>query len=405
MRRRLTDHRALCGKGELEEFSPWPEFPIDFTGKKGYNLQNLGRKSDSCSLPGAEEARLMGCDRKRRDFLRQSVCWGLGVLGLGHVAEPTGRPAARSMDRMASQVPPDDTKSLVVICQDDRVRTSEGTIDKSVLSSMLNAALQRLAGADTAHAAWRHFFKPDDVLGVKVNCLAGRGLSSHPELVDVIVQQVQSARVKEENIIIWDRLTDDLTRAGFAINVNGRGVRCYGTDAPGADYESRLTVIGSMGSRLSRILTRHCTAIINVPVLKDHSIAGVSVSLKNLFGAIDNPNKYHVNGCDPFVADVYSAKVVTAKSRFIICDALTAQYEGGPSYMPHWTWDFNGLLVGTDPVAIDQVAYQIIDEKRREKGMPALADAGREPKYIATSADAHHRLGTNDPDRIEVIHL
>ncbi len=45
-----------------------------------------------------------------------------------------------------------------------------------------------------------------------------------------------------------------------------------------------VTVVGLVGSRLSRILTRQCTAVVNVPVLKDHSIAGISVSLKNFFG-------------------------------------------------------------------------------------------------------------------------
>lgn len=347
----------------------------------------------------------MGFDGDRREFFKQSVYWGAGLLGLRQLRELTDPASATSVSHLPHPEPPGQTRSRVVICRDDRVRDSRGSLERSVISSMIDAALQRLTGADSSRRAWSHFFGPEDVVSIKVNCLAGKGLSTHPEMVEGIVEGLRSAGVRERNILIWDRLSEDLKRAGFKINIHGKGVRCYGTDAPGANYESRLTIIGSVGSRLSRILTRHCTTMLNVPVLKDHSIAGITVSLKNLFGAIDNPNKYHQDGCDPFVADLCSAKAITSKSRLVICDALTAQYEGGPPYMPQWAWNFNGILVGTDAVALDQVAYQIIDRKRREKGLRSLAEAGREPKYIATAADAQHRLGTNDPNRIEVIHV
>ena len=326
-------------------------------------------------------------------------------MGLGYTNGVTDALTMVSSKSSVNSNSPHKGKSRVVIYQDDRVRGGSGDIDREIVLRMLDSALQRLTGAGSSQEAWRHFCAPKDIVGIKVNCLAGKGLSTHPELVEAIVTGLRSAGVKEENIIIWDRLTEDLKRAGFQVNMNGRGIRCYGNDAPGADYERQLTIIGSVGSRLSRILTRQCTTMINVPVLKDHSIAGVSVSLKNLFGAIDNPNKYHLNGCNPFVADLCTAKAITEKSRVIICDALKAQYEGGPPYMPQWAWNFNGILVGTDPVALDQVAYRIIDRKRRERGMPSLAGAGREPAYIATAADADHRLGTNDPRRIEEIHL
>ncbi|UCE18661.1 MAG: DUF362 domain-containing protein [Gemmatimonadota bacterium] len=343
----------------------------------------------------------MDFDDRRRDFLKQSAYMGGGLLGFGSAGGVSNFLSRASLSLRAASEP----KSRVVILQNDRVRGKNGEIDKDVLRHMLDVALGRLTGAGSARMAWGHFCTPKDVVGIKVNCLAGKGLSTHPELVEGIVAGLTSAGIKEKNIIIWDRLTEDLKRAGFQINMNGNGVRCYGTDAPGADYERQLTIIGSVGSRLSRILTRQCTAMINVPVLKDHSIAGVSVSLKNLFGAIDNPNKYHLDGCNPYVADLCAAKAITDKSRLIICDALTAQYEGGPPYMPQWAWPFNGILVGTDPVALDQVGYGILERKRREKGLLSLAEAGREPEYIATAADAQHRLGRCDPRMIEEIHV
>jgi len=69
--------------------------------------------------------------------------------------------------------------------------------------------------------------------------------------------------------------------------------------------------------------------------------------------------------------------------------------------MPQWTWPYNGLLVSADPVALDYVGWQILEQKRAEKGMKSLLALERAPKYIATAADAQHRLGTSDPARIE----
>jgi hypothetical protein len=96
---------------------------------------------------------------------------------------------------------------------------------------------------------------------------------------------------------------------------------------------------------------------------------------------------------------------IRQKVRLTICDATTALYEGGPSYMPQWTWPYNGLIVGLDPVAVDYTGRQIIERKRAEKGMKSLQEARRAPHYIATAADAQHRLGTDDPRRIELVEV
>jgi len=57
--------------------------------------------------------------------------------------------------------------------------------------------------------------------------------------------------------------------------------------------------IGQLGERLSKDLTQRTNILINLPVLKDHDGAGVTIGLKNMYGVIHNPNKYHPNGCTP----------------------------------------------------------------------------------------------------------
>jgi hypothetical protein len=61
--------------------------------------------------------------------------------------------------------------------------------------------------------------------------------------------------------------------------------------------------------------------------------------------------------------------------------------------------------VGEDRVALDQIAWGLIERKRAEAGLPTLENAGRLPRYISTAADDAHRLGTNDPKRIHMVEI
>jgi hypothetical protein len=38
-------------------------------------------------------------------------------------------------------------------------------------------------------------------------------------------------------------------------------------------------------------------------------------------------------------------------------------------------------------------------------GIKSLKELGREPTYIATAANPKHGLGTNDPNKIEIIKI
>jgi uncharacterized protein (DUF362 family) len=226
-------------------------------------------------------------------------------------------------------------------------------------------------------------------------------MSTHPHLVNAIAKGLRLADVPDERIIIWDRTNRDLTRAGFIINVRGRGVKCFGTDVVGYDEEPQIR--GSIGSCFSQILSSYCTALINVPVLKDHDLAGVTLSLKNFYGGIHNPNKYHDNNCDPYIADLNTHPFIKNRVRLVLCDGIEAQYNGGPGFKPRWRWNFSGLIMSLDPVAADSVGARIIERKRKEMGFPSLGGAKRPPKYIATAAKKG--LGVDDLSKIELLEL
>ena len=316
----------------------------------------------------------------RRKFILSGA-----MLGAGSCLLPRGTLLSR----------PSVQKSRVVLA---RTETDIRKPDPIAIGKAIDNGLEMLFDMP-ANAAWSTLFSKRDVVGLKVNCLAGKGISTHPVIVEVISERLQDIGLPPGNIIIWDRLNDDLTRGGFTIRLDSHKVRCLGNDVAG--YSSQLYEIGSVCSRLSRIVTEYCTAIINLPVLKDHGIVGISGGMKNYFGAIDNPNKYHNHTGDPYVADVNRLPLLRSKTRLTICDGITAQYEGGPPYMPQWCWPLQSLILATDVVALDSIAWKIIEDKRKQVHMPSLKDAGREPLYIRSAASAG--LGVADVEKIEVL--
>ncbi len=330
----------------------------------------------------------------RRDFLRKCA---LGAFAAGNALPRSASTGAAQCDD-GFLVP--KSKSKVVIACDPMLREAGSAVDSGRLLKLLDRSLESFYSCDSAADAWKRVARPGEVVGLKVNCLAGRGISTNVKLVEVIVERLREIGVKE--IIVWDRLNSDLERAGFPVG-SKRGVRYAGNDSAG--YEENLSIYGSVGSLLSKTLTRTCDSVISLPVLKDHGITGVTLALKNFFGAIHNPNKYHLTVGDPYVADVNMLPSIRQKVRLTICDATTAQYEGGPSLMPQWTWPFNGLLVGRDPVALDYTGWRLIEQKRSEHGLKSLEALSRAPSYIATAADPQHRLGTNDPELIERVEV
>ncbi len=294
-------------------------------------------------------------------------------------------------------------KSRVVISRDSSLRAAGGSIDPDRMLAALDRAVQSVFDKDDPVEAWKKVVNPGEVVGLKVNCISGLGNSASVALVEAVSERLGQAGIAAKDIVIWDRLNTDLERGGFKISLKGRGTRCYGNDALG--FEQSLCTHGSAASLLCKTLTRVCDCVINLPVLKDHGIVGVTASMKNMFGAIHNPNKYHMSVGDPYVADVNMFSEFRRKIRLNICDATTVQYEGGPSYFPHWTWAYNGLIAGLDPVALDHVGWKLIEQKRAEEKMKTLKELNREPTYIHTAADRRHRLGTNDPSRIELVEL
>ena len=334
--------------------------------------------------------------KNRREFLKETGAVLLGsqsALALAGSLPGADKPAASA-------------KSKVVIARDAALHGQSTQPDEQRVLNLLDHALETYTGRD-AKDAWKQVVAmvqaQDKVIGLKTNGLGGKGIATHNSLILAVAERLQQAGVKAGNILVWDQNARFLEACGMAHNTEPAKIRCYSSDVAG--FEDQESSWGVARIRITKILTRECAMVINLPILKDHSMAGVTFALKNMYGVVDKPFTLHADNCNPAVADLNAIPVFREKIRLTIGDAMSSVYEGGPGFHPERLWYPNALIVGEDRVAIDQIAWGILEKKRAEVGMPTFEAAGRPPRYIATAADAAHRLGTNDPKRINLIEV
>ncbi|MCU0612354.1 MAG: DUF362 domain-containing protein [Candidatus Eisenbacteria bacterium] len=315
----------------------------------------------------------------RRSFVRSlSAATAVGLFNAPCRGEAEKRPPT------ASDGPP----SRVVIVRRPGLSELTGKAKADAYQAALSAALSALGPDSSAHAlAGRR------TVGLKLNCLAGRPLSPCQELAEALASLLRDSGARE--VTAWERSRRELTRAGFG--TGGAGFATTATDAVG--YSRELFEQGAVGSLVSSALL-HTDALVSVGVIKDHDLSGISCSLKNLYGVIHNPNKYHGNNCDPYVAEVAMLAPVRERLCLTVLDGAVAQCHGGPSYKPAWAWNFDGVLVSRDPVAADRIGHEMIEARRAARGLPSLAEANRRPSWIETAG--RMGVGEHRRDAIEV---
>jgi len=303
---------------------------------------------------------------------------------------------ASKQPRTASSMP-GKFPGRVVLARNDKAWSNDAP-DIKTLDRMVEGALLSLTGTSSIGAAWREFVTPDDVVGLKVNPVAGKLLSTSPEIVQVIITQLEKAGIPRKNIVIWDRREFELHETGFTADAFP-GVRITGTerkDAAGsfrdsagklyseavidwdwyywADVEEKYDeetfpymVNEGKHSYFTGICTKEVTRIINIPILKN---AGSSVTLcmKNLaYGAITNTSRLHKTLWHETCAEVPAFAPLRDKVVLNIVDGVKGCYQGGPGANPQFITTFNTILAGTDPVAVDRIGYDIILKKRIEE--------------------------------------
>jgi uncharacterized protein (DUF362 family) len=272
-------------------------------------------------------------------------------------------------------------------------------LSQSEYELLLRSALRILSGNDTVSMALRQYV-PRGKVGMKPNCVARKLNSTSVALTDALSSLFVEAGFKENNLVVWERSNRELSGAGYQLNATSSGRACLGSDATIVGYSDQFYSFGEVNSLVTRILTEIVDFNINLPILKDHSLAGLSGGLKNMYGAISNPNKYHGNNCNPYCAQVSNLEPLRTKNRLTIMDAVRVQYDGGPGYAPDFFSFFGSIIVSGDPVAADRVGLEILEHLRKTNGLPTLGREDRPVKYLGTAESIG--LGVADLKKIDL---
>jgi uncharacterized protein (DUF362 family) len=357
-----------------------------------------------------------------------------GVLGGADLAAVEDRPGER--DRRADGIPGPFPGRVVEVAHAGSV--VEDAVQEPVARAMVERGMRELVGCPDAVDAWRRLFTRGDVVGIKVNPVGAPHAISNYATVRAIVAGLRAAGVRPQDIVVFDRYRRQLRRAGY-VDQLPEEVRW---DASVEDYDNvqldvrgydpdvylqlELVALGrhdprddrTRRSHLSLIASRKVDKIINVPVLKDHGSAGVTLALKNLsHGLVNNVARSHAtpetNACNLFIPAVVALPTIRKKVVLHVLDGLKAVYQGGPGARKQFVWAYRSLFFATDPVAVDQVGWEIIDAKRKQVGLPPVAQTGRDgnppnpnegfdirqPQHIPLAAALG--LGVGDRKKIE----
>jgi hypothetical protein len=348
---------------------------------------------------------------------------------------PAGRPAE---DKPHDYGMPGRYPGRVVEVHHPSSVAADNKIHQPTVKAMLDRGMVELTGADHPGEAWRSFFQPGDVVGIKVNPVGRKrgasdiGSISSPEVLVEIVAGLKGAGIRPQDIIVFERYAIEFREGGYDKVVERElpDVRWYASSAGYDEHQLDIEGYDSLGrqqgrdphvvgydpdvfvhmgfampdveikkdsrrfrSHLSVIVTRMVNKFITIPVLKDHRSAGVTLALKNLSHGLNNnvarshiPTIYRPSGrtsgpnqCNTFIPTAAGQLPTRQKATLHIMDGLIGVYEGGPgSWNRTWaTWPYKSLFFATDPIAMDMVGWDIIDAKRAQQRMKPVAQMGQ----------------------------
>jgi uncharacterized protein (DUF362 family) len=258
-----------------------------------------------------------------------------------------------------------------------------------VAKRLFEKAMLELTGAADLVAAMKRFVHPADLVAVKTNGIAGSQMATSFELVAAVVEAVVAAGVAPERITVFEQYNGYLlaSRVGAPKFELPRGVKF-------SCHNSKDTAVPPV-KVYEGITTRYCrqlveaTCVINMPLIKDHSICGYTGAMKNVtHGCINNPEAHHAHGANPQIAMLYAHPIVTSRVRLHVSDGFRLMYDKGPLYKdPNTVVPHGSVYVATDPVALDTVGAKALDDERLKHGLKSLAASGRAPKYIQTGSE------------------
>jgi hypothetical protein len=345
-------------------------------------------------------------------------------------ALPPGAPAADGLPRLRvvsaftpAAVPgmPGPYPGRVVAVKSDRcVDTGTSAANDEVVREMMARGMCALTGEKTPLEAWRRFVVPSDVVGIKVNCGGHPWCVSAYEIVADVVRSLGAAGVPPTQVYVYERFQNQLDNVDYAPHLP-EGVQIVAAETanrradnrgydPATYVEADLFGEEDTRSNMMRLVTQKLTKIINVPNMKDHGATGATGCLKNIaYGSFSNVARTHYKGKShtySFVGALAAVEPLRSRTVLQIMDGLRGVWHGGPfARTRRYLFYPKQILFGTDPVAIDRLLLDIIDEKRKAEGAISIYD--RNPKRLkmddgaARDADPNVNIIIREPGHVE----
>jgi hypothetical protein len=312
-------------------------------------------------------------------------------------------------------------------------------INPKTINKMFEKGIINLTGKNLKES-FKLFFTKDDVVGIKVNPVGPKLISTHLELIDSIISWLKQNGIRSENIIIWDRFDYMLKDAGFTtarfknvkieglqtmdeaaaegktqdnskwLDANGKHISLdnfdneifywVDVDAPKDNPYLNQHVVNEKKSLFGKLLTKKLTKIINVPVFKNTG-NGVSMATKNLgYGAVCNTGRLHRPLFFDVCTEVLAFPAIRDKLVLNITDGLKGQYDGGPDANAKFIYTQNKIFFATDPFALDMICHNQITEKRKKMEVKV----NEHPKFTDYLRYAEKlQLGITDTGKIKHI--
>jgi hypothetical protein len=151
---------------------------------------------------------------------------------------------------------------------------------------------------------------------------------------------------------------------------------------------------------VAKLVSREITKIISVAPVLNLEASGVSGHLYSVtLGSVDNTVRFEGSAERLAVAvpELYALPVLGDRVALNITDALLGQYEGGRRSLLHYSTVLDQLWFSRDPVALDTLAIQELQQERKAHG------ANDYPPHL----DLYHnavllQLGVTDPAQMTI---
>jgi Domain of unknown function (DUF362) len=141
-----------------------------------------------------------------------------------------------------------------------------------------------------------------------------------------------------------------------------------------------------------------CDALIDMPILKTHSMdgAGISFALKNHYGSFDQPQNFHGDRMIEGLPALNALPPIKEKTRLIIGDALKIVKDDWYS-----AFDSDFICMSFDPVAHDALGLQVLNNLQTANGIETEPTRSRAAAWLKNAAALG--LGTDQSTNIEFL--